>query len=113
MQLEDYFDFLGPGEIKIKDHRIWMEHILEEYLDRGMTLEDLVERFSTLTKEQLLAALLYYHQNKEAMDKYMADHREYCRRSREENLRKHADWYARMRRLKAEKEAERRGQTAP
>jgi uncharacterized protein (DUF433 family) len=113
MQLEDYFEFLGPNEIKVKDHRIWMEHILEEYLDRAMTLEQLVERFDTLTKEQVLAALLYYHHNKEAMDKYMADHREYCRRSREEGRRKYADWYERMRRRKAEMEAARRGQAAP
>lgn len=113
MQLEDYFEFLGPNEIKIKGHRIWLEHILQEYLDHPMTLEQLVERFSTLTKEQILATLLYYHHNQEAMDKYMADHREYCRRSREESLHKHAAWYERMRRAKAEREAARKGQTSP
>src|SRR5438105_4735326 len=113
MRLEDYFDFLGPNEIKIKDHRIWMEHILYEYIYRDMTLEELVTRFDTLTKEQILAALLYYHHNKEAMDKYMADWLEYCRTSREQNMREHAEWYAKMRQLKAEKEAERRRAAAP
>ncbi len=111
MQLEDYFEFLGPNEIKIKGHRIWLEHVLEEYLYRDMTLEDLVKRFETLTKEQLLAVLLYYHANKATMDRYMADHAEYCRKAREENLREHAEWYAKMRRLKAE-QAQRTGQPA-
>ena len=110
MQLEDYFEFLGPHEIKIKGHRIWIEHVLEEYLYREKTLEELVERFDTLSKEEILAVLLYYHHNQSSMSKYMADWLEYCRTSREENLRQHADWYARMRRLLAEKQAERSGQ---
>ena len=112
MQLEDYLEFLGPNEIKIKGHRIWLEHVLDEYLYREMTLEELVERFDTLTKDEILAVLLYYHHNKEAMDKYMADWVEYCRQSREENRREHAEWYEKMRRLKPEKEAGRREQAA-
>jgi len=103
MQLEDYFEFLGPNEIKIKGHRIWLEHVLEEYLYREMTLEELVERFDTLTKEEILAVLLYYHHNKEAMDKYMADWVEYCRKSREEAMRKNPEFYEKLRRLRAEK----------
>ena len=112
MQLEEYFEFLGPNEIKIKGHRIWLEHVLEEYLYRDMTLEELVKRFDTLTKEEILAVLLYYHHNKEAMDKYMADWVEYCRKSREENRLQHAEWYERMRRLRAEQEAARKDQAA-
>ena len=103
MQLEDYFDFLGPNEIKIKGHRIWMEHVLEEYLLRDMTAEELVQRFDTLTKEQILAVLLYYHHNKEAMDKYMTEHIEYCRRSYEEEMRRRPEFYERFRKLLAER----------
>jgi uncharacterized protein (DUF433 family) len=105
MQLEDYFEFLAPDEIKIKDHRIWIEHVLYEYIHNAMTVEELTERFDTLTLEQIHAVILYYLQNKEAMDKYMADWLEYCRKSREENMRRHAAWYEKMRRLKAEREA--------
>jgi len=112
MQVEDYFEFLGPNEIKIKDHRIWIEHVLYEYIHRDMTLEELVERFDTLTKEQLLAVLLYYHHNKEAMDKYLADWLEYCRISREPNIRENKDWYERMGRLKEERKAEPKTQAA-
>jgi uncharacterized protein (DUF433 family) len=102
MQIEDYFEFLGPNEIKIKGHRVWIEHVLEEYLLRDMTLEELVKRFETLSREEILAVLLYFHHNKEAMDKYMMEHIEYCRRSQEEDERKHAAWHAKTRQLVAE-----------
>jgi uncharacterized protein (DUF433 family) len=105
MQLEDYFEFLGPNEIKIKDHRIWMEHVLEEYLYYEMTLEELIERFESLSKEEILAVLLYYHHNKEAMDRYMADWVELCRKQRDEEIRKRPEFYEKMRRLLAESEA--------
>src|SRR4030095_7866172 len=102
MQLEDYFEFVGPNEIKIKGHRIWIEHVLEEYLYREMTLEELVERFDTLTKEEVLAALLYSHKNKEAMGKYMADWVELGRRQREEDRKRRPEFYEKMSRLLAE-----------
>jgi uncharacterized protein (DUF433 family) len=105
MQLEDYFEFLAPDEIKIKGHRIWMQDVLYEYIHRAMTVEELAERFDTLTLEQIHAVILYYLRNKEAMDKYMADWLEYCRKSRQENLQEHAEWYEKMRKLKAERQA--------
>jgi uncharacterized protein (DUF433 family) len=105
MQLEDYFEFLAPDEIKIKGHRIWIQNVLYEYIHNAMTVEDLVERFDTLTLEQIHAVILYYLHNKEQMDKYMADWLEYCRKSQAQNMRDHAKWYEKMRRLKAEREA--------
>lgn len=105
MQIEDYFEFLGPDEIKIKGHRIWIEHVLYEYIHNAMTVEELAQRFDTLTLEQIHAVILYYLHYKEATDKYLADWLQYCRKSREENMRDHAEWYAKMRRLKAEREA--------
>ena len=35
MQLEDYFDFLGPDAIRIKGHRIGIEHVLAYYQEGG------------------------------------------------------------------------------
>lgn len=32
MQLEDYFDFLAPNDIRIKGHRIGIEDVLYEYI---------------------------------------------------------------------------------
>jgi uncharacterized protein (DUF433 family) len=105
MQLEDYFEFLAPNEIKIKGHRVWIEHVLEEYLYREMTLEELVNRFDTLTKEQILAVLLYYHHNKEEMDRYMAEWVELCRQQRDEDMKRRPEFYEKMRRLLAEAKA--------
>src|SRR5437870_11867884 len=112
MILEDYFDFLAPDEIKLKGHRIWLQDVLYEYIHRGMTLEELVERFDTLTREDLLATLLYYHHNKEAVDKYMAEWLDYCREAEKKNLNQHAAWYEKMRRLIEQRAAERRKQAA-
>ncbi len=105
MQLEDYFDFLSPNEIKIKGHRIFIEDVLYEYIHRAQTFEELVKRFETLTKEEILAVLLYYHHNKEAMNKYLADWLEYCRVSREQNLRENAERNAAFRRRVEEMKA--------
>ena len=102
MQLEDYFEFNGPSEIKLKGHRIWMEHILYEYVFSEMTVEELHERFPTMTFDKVLAAILYYHRNKEAMDKYLADWLEYCRKSEEEDRRKRPEFYEKVRRLRQE-----------
>jgi uncharacterized protein (DUF433 family) len=106
MQLEDYFDFLGPNEIKIKGHRIWIENILYEYIYREQTVEELAARFPTLTLEQIHATILYYLHNKDAVDQYMADWMEYCRKSRAEAMAKDPEFYQKLRRLLAEREAE-------
>ena len=30
MQVEDYFEFIKPDDIRIKGHRLGIEHVLEE-----------------------------------------------------------------------------------
>jgi uncharacterized protein (DUF433 family) len=105
MQLEDYFEFVSPNEIKLKNHRIYMEDVLYEYVHRAQSLESLTTRFDTLTKAEILAVLLYYHQNKEAMDRYLAQHLEDDRKAREEHRRQHPEFVEKVRRLMAEKRA--------
>jgi uncharacterized protein (DUF433 family) len=102
MQLEDYFDFLDAHDIRIKGHRIGIESVLYEYIYRAQTPEEIAQRFDTLTLEEIYATILYYLHNKEAVSKYLADWMEYCRKSREENMRQHPEFYEKMRRLKAE-----------
>jgi hypothetical protein len=53
MQLEDYFEFVSPNEIKLKNHRIYMEDVLYEYVHRAQSLESLTTRFDTLTKAEI------------------------------------------------------------
>jgi uncharacterized protein (DUF433 family) len=108
MQLEDYFDFLEPTDIRIKGHRIGIETILYEYIYRERTPEQIARRFDTLTLEQVYATILYYLHNKEEVAKYMADWMEYCRQSREENVRKHPEFYERFRGLMGEHKAQKR-----
>jgi hypothetical protein len=72
-----------------------------------MTLEDLVQRFDTLSKEQILAVLLYYHRNKEAMDRYMSERLEEKRRSREEDRKLHPEFYDKLDQLVAQATATR------
>jgi uncharacterized protein (DUF433 family) len=105
MQLEDYFDFLAPDDIRIKGHRIGIESVLYEYIHRAQTPEEIAQRSDTLTLEEIYATILYYLHNKEAVSKYVADWLAYCHQSREEDRRKHPEFYEKMRRLMAEWEA--------
>ncbi|HAX74356.1 MAG TPA: hypothetical protein DCY88_00590 [Cyanobacteria bacterium UBA11372] len=73
MQLEDYFDFLAPKDIRIKGTRVGIESILYEYIHRKLSPEEIVPKFRTVTLEQVYATILYYLHNKESVGKYFAD----------------------------------------
>jgi uncharacterized protein (DUF433 family) len=106
MQLEDYFDFVSPEEIKIKGHRIWIEHILYEYIHNATAPQELAERFPTLNLEKIYAALLYYHRNQEEMDRYLAEWIEHGERMWREQQQNPTPGMLRLRRLRAEREAQ-------
>ncbi len=73
MQLEDYFDFFeNPYAIRIKGHRVGLEHIVERYND-GYSAEMIVHELPSLSLEQVYAAITYYLHNKAQVDEYMAD----------------------------------------
>lgn len=105
MQLEDYFDFQAPDDIRLKGHRIGIETILYEYIHRGRTPEEIAAEFETLTLDKVYATILYYLCNKEAVGKYVADWLEYCHQSYQQALRDHPEFYEKFRRLKAERRA--------
>jgi uncharacterized protein (DUF433 family) len=73
MQIEDYFDFLGPDDIRIKGHRIGIESVLYEYLHNERTAEEIAERFPTLSLEEIHATILYFFANREQVNQYLAD----------------------------------------
>src|SRR5947208_1997274 len=104
MQLEDYFEFLAADEIKLRGHRIWIEHVLYEYVHRGLTVEALIRRFDTLTPEHIHAVLLYYHRNKDSLDRYLAGWLERSRAAREQDRHEHSEWHERIQRLRSELE---------
>lgn len=82
MQLEDYFDFMGPDVIRLKGHRIGLEHIVERFKG-GYSPESIMVYFGTLTLEEVYAAITYFLHNKAEVDAYL----ERLDRFREEQIR--------------------------
>lgn len=82
MQLEDYFDFLDPNDIRIKGTRVGIESILYEYIHRQQTPEQIAPKFRTVTLEQVYATILYYLHNQESVGKYIADWLEWSHQQR-------------------------------
>ena len=58
MQLEDYFDFLAPDDIRIKGTRIGMEGVLYEYIHHAQTPEQIAQRLHTVTLKQVYATII-------------------------------------------------------
>jgi uncharacterized protein (DUF433 family) len=108
MQLEEYFNFLGPDDIRIKGHRIGIESVLYEYIHHGKTAEQIAQYFPTLTLEEVYATILYYLHNKEAVTKYVDEWLEFGRQARASQCGTNADLLERMRKVKEERLAARR-----
>ncbi len=107
MQLEDYFNFLSPDDIRIKGHRIGLDDLLELYLG-GYTAEEIVAHFPTLRLVEIYAALTYYHQHRSEMDAYLARLEEWrTQHERDEEAREAPAVVQRLRALKAQRRAER------
>jgi uncharacterized protein (DUF433 family) len=84
MEIEAYFDVQAPDDIRLKGSRIGIESVLYEYIHRGQTAEAIAARFHTLSLEQVYATILYYLQNRERLDAYLADWLEFGRQARAE-----------------------------
>jgi len=89
MQLEDYFNFLAPNDIRLKETRIGIETIL-------------YNTYPSLTLEQVYATILYYLHEKEKVSQYIADWLEWGRKMREEQRKNPPPVVERLRKLKAE-----------
>lgn len=105
MQLEDYFDFQRPDDIRLKGTRIGIETILYEYIYRARTPEEIAQTYPSLTLEQVYATILYYLHNKEAVSQYIADWLEWGGKAREEQRRNPPPGVARLMKIKAAQEA--------
>jgi uncharacterized protein (DUF433 family) len=81
MQLEEYFDFLAPDDIRIRGTRIGIESVLLEYLHNARTPEEIAARFRTVTLEQVYATILYYLHDQERVKAYLTDYLEWRKRS--------------------------------
>jgi uncharacterized protein (DUF433 family) len=110
MELDDYFDFQAPDDIRIKGHRIGIETVLYEYVHRGQTAEEIQRTFQTLSLEEVYATILYYLHNRGPVSKYLSDWLNHSRGAREQSQRAHAEWYEKMRLLQKEREGARQPQ---
>jgi len=84
MQLEDYFDFLAPNDIRIKGTRVGIETVLYDYIYRSMTPEEIDQRYWSINLEQVYATILYYLHNEEEVRQYLVEWIEFGERMRRE-----------------------------
>jgi uncharacterized protein (DUF433 family) len=83
MDLDSYFDFLAPDDIRIKGTRIGIESVLYEYIHRGQAPDAIAARFHTLDLEQIYATILYYLRNRAQLDAYLAEWLAFSQQARE------------------------------
>jgi uncharacterized protein (DUF433 family) len=105
MQLEDYFEFLRPDDIRIKGTRVGIETVLYDFIHRSRTPEEIAQDYPSLTLEQVYATILYYLHSKEAVSKYLADWLEWSHQVREEQRHNPSPAVARLMQVKAERQA--------
>lgn len=104
MELEGYFDFVSPEEIRIKGTRIGIETVLEDYLE-GASPEEIAARYRSLTLDQVYATLLYYFRNRVQLDAYLEAWRAYIELAWLEQERNPSPARKRLRELKARRAA--------
>ncbi len=111
MQLEDYFDFSDPNDIRLKGHRVWIQHVLYPYVNEGKSAEQIAADLPTLSLDKVYATILYYLLNKELVTKYLVTLREQldAARAAQEADPKFQATRDRLRRVRAEWDARRQG----
>lgn len=107
MQPEEYFDFLAPNDIRIKGHRIGIESILYEYVYNSKSAEEMVDRFPTLRLEQIYATILYYLQNEEQLNQYLADWLKHGEQKRREQAQNPTTTMLKLRQKRSERDLKR------
>ena len=71
MQLEDYFEFIAPDDIRIKGHRVGIDDVLQYYLD-GYSPEEIAANLPSLTLEEIHATITYYLHNRPQSNAYLS-----------------------------------------
>jgi uncharacterized protein (DUF433 family) len=71
MQLADYLDFISHDVIRLKGHRIGLEHIIERY-HLGASPEQIALDFPGLSLEAIYGTIAYYLHHRPEVDAYLA-----------------------------------------
>jgi uncharacterized protein (DUF433 family) len=107
MQIEDYFMFLSPEDIRLKGTRIGIETILYEYIYRARTAEEIAGIYTSLQLEQVYATILYYLANKQQVTAYLEDWMAWSEQMLEEQRQNPDPLIQKLTKLKAELKAQR------
>ncbi len=102
MQLEDYFDFLRPDDIRVKGTRVGIETILYDFIYKSRRPEEIAQSYPSLTLEQVYATITYYLHKNEEVREYIANWLEWGRKMREEQERNPSPAILRLRAIAAE-----------
>ena len=103
MKLEDYFEFLPNNAIRIKGHRIGVEHVVKLYQE-GFSPEEIAGAFPGLSLEKIYATITYYLHNQAELDTYIARGEVAAEQAiREYEAHEQAPVVARLRALKAQR----------
>jgi uncharacterized protein (DUF433 family) len=68
---ETYLIFVSQDEIRLKWHRIWLEHIVP-YFQQGLIDEEVVATFPTLTLDEVAGVRAWYDAHRAEADEYVA-----------------------------------------
>ncbi|MEH2376858.1 DUF433 domain-containing protein [Nostoc sp.] len=105
MQLEDYFEFLDPDDIRIKGHRIGIDNVIQYYL-QGCSPEQILEELPSLNLEKIYATLTYYLHNRVEIDAYMLRLAKWREQRYQESSANPSPLMQHLRTLKAQREQE-------
>ncbi|MBC6476228.1 MAG: DUF433 domain-containing protein [Hormoscilla sp. GM102CHS1] len=108
MQLEDYFDFQRPDDIRVKGTRVGIETILYDFIHRARMPEEIAQSYPSVSLEQVYATILYYLHNKEAVSKYIADWLEWSHQQLKAQQLNPSPSAIRLRKLRKELEAKKK-----
>ncbi len=103
MQLEDYFDFLAPDDIRIKGSRVGIETVLYDYIFHARTPEEIADTYRSINLESIYATILYYLHNKSAVTQYLQDWLEWGHQQRKLQDQSPPPAVARLRQIIAER----------
>ncbi len=99
MELENYFDFLLDTDIRVKGTRVGIETIILDYLELGLSPEEIAAKYPTLNLEQVYATLTYYWLNRPQVQEYIEKVSEEILRQREEQARNPSPLVVKLREL--------------
>jgi len=99
MELENYFEFLGEDDIRIKGTRVGIETVLDDYLE-GSSPEEIAARYRSLSLEQVYATITYYLQNRAKVDAYLDAWRRHTDQAWQEQEHSPSEVVKRLRQLK-------------